>query len=74
MTQCEKIYRYMKEYGSITSLEAMREFGCMRLASRITDLKAKGHSISKTTVKSKNRYGDTIHYARYAIKEQEKNA
>ena len=45
MTQCEKILDYMRLNGSITPLDALREFGCMRLASRITDLKAQGYDI-----------------------------
>ena len=42
MTQCERILRHMKDYGSITSLEAVTEYGIMRLASRINDLKRMG--------------------------------
>lgn len=41
-TQCEKILRHLKDYGSITSLEAMQEYGIMRLASRINDLRQGG--------------------------------
>lgn len=39
MTQCEMILKHMEECGTITSWEAMQEYGIMRLASRITDLK-----------------------------------
>lgn len=42
MTQCEQILRHMEQNGSISSLEAMQEYGIMRLASRITDLKKAG--------------------------------
>ena len=42
MTQCELIQRHLEDYGSITSLEAMQEYGIMRLASRIADLKQMG--------------------------------
>ena len=38
MTQCEKVLEYMKEFGSITPIEAMQDIGCMRLAARIADL------------------------------------
>ena len=38
--------------GSITALEALREFGCYRLASRISDLKREGLNITKTTEES----------------------
>lgn len=68
MTQCEKIRTYLNDHGSITPLDAMREFGCMRLASRISEMIKAGEKITKVTVKDKNRYGETVHYAKY-IKE-----
>jgi len=67
MTQCQKILEYMKEYGSITPLDALREFGCMRLAARINDLIRKGYSIISETEYSVNRSGDKVHYARYRL-------
>lgn len=70
MTQCEKILDYIRLNGSITPLDALREFGCMRLASRISDLKTRGYAINKTMDKAKNRYGDTVRYARYTLMEE----
>lgn len=70
MTQCEKILRHMEECGSITSLEAMQEFGIMRLASRITDLKKAGIPIHRDMITQKNRYGETVTFARYSIAER----
>lgn len=67
MTQCERILRHMEDYGSISSLEAVNEYGIMRLASRISDLKRMGVPISKETVKGKNRYGEATSYARYSL-------
>lgn len=43
-TQCERILDYISDFGSITSMEAMQDLGCMRLASRICDLKKQGYS------------------------------
>ena len=37
-SQCKRILTYLLN-GRITSLEALRLFGCMRLASRISDLR-----------------------------------
>lgn len=68
MTQCEKIIRHMEDYGSITSLEAMQEYGIMRLASRISDIKQLGIPIQKEMVSGKNRYGESTSYARYSLK------
>ena len=42
MTQKELIVEHLHEYGSITPLDALREYGIMRLASRMADLKADG--------------------------------
>lgn len=67
MTQCERILQYIEENGSITQLDALREFGCMRLASRMCDIKKMGYAVIKRTEKAKNRYGDTVTYARYFI-------
>lgn len=66
-TQCERIVSYIEENGSITQLDALREFGCMRLASRISDLKRQGIPVKRTMGTSKNRYGEPISYARYTI-------
>lgn len=71
VTQCDKILRHLKDYGSINPLEALGQYGIMRLASRITDLKRRGYLISKETKKSKNRYGETVRYAEYRLVEKE---
>lgn len=69
MTQTEKILEFMREKGSITPVEAMAEFGCMRLAARIADIRASGVNVISTMERSKNRYGDTVHFAKYRLEE-----
>lgn len=69
MTQCERIVRHMEDYGSISSLEAMTEYGIMRLASRITDLRSQGLPIKRVMETSKNRYGEHVSYARYYLED-----
>lgn len=71
-TQCDRILRHLRDFGSINPLEAIKEYGIMRLASRITDLKRQGYSFSVTMVKGKNRYGEPTHYAVYRLSEGEK--
>ena len=66
-SQCERILQYVTENGSITQLEALKEFGCMRLASRMSDLKKQGYKVTKVMETSRNRYGESISYARYSI-------
>lgn len=71
LTQCDRILRHLKDYGRITSLEAMNEYGIMRLASRINDLRNQGIDIVTEMETSKNRYGETTHYCVYKLAEQE---
>ena len=66
-TQAERILDYMKEFGSITQLEALRDLGVLRLASRISELKVDGHGITKKMVKVKNRYGENCMIAEYSL-------
>lgn len=68
-TQTEMILRYIDEYGSITSLDAMRELGVMRLASRISELRKSGYPIESKVEKVKNRYGETCWVKRYQMEE-----
>ena len=69
MTQCERIINYIEDNGSITQLDALREFGCMRLASRISDLKKSGFCITTEIETARNRYGEKVRYARYRMEQ-----
>ena len=71
MTQNERILRHLREYGSITSLEAMQEYGIMRLASRVNDLKKEGHRFRVQTETAKNRYDELTSYARYYLEAED---
>lgn len=69
-TQAQRVIEYIRETGSITQLEALRELGVMRLASRVSDLKRQGYAITRDTVPIKTRYGNT-YIARYREDETE---
>ena len=70
MNQQQRIIEYMRERGSITSREAMRELGVMRLASRISDLRQAGYAIYREMETGKNRYDEPTRYARYYLREE----
>lgn len=67
-TQTERIIQYIEDFGSITSWEAFAKLGITRLASRIHDLEDDGYEIDRKTEKTKNRYGEHIHYTRYSLR------
>ena len=65
--QKERILRHLEDYGSITSAEAMQNYGIMRLASRVDDLRKAGHPIIAERVEGVNRFGERVHWARYRM-------
>ena len=62
-TQCNKIAAYLHKGLTLTSLEALRLFGCMRLASRIHDLRERGENI----IVEKIKLGNGKHVAQYRL-------
>ena len=68
MTQCEQIYSYLHEFGSITPLEALRDLGVMRLSARIMELRERHVPIEMVMVQGRNRWGKKTSYAEYSIK------
>ena len=68
-TQNQRILNYIDEFGSITQLEALRDLGVMRLASRISDLKKQGYPITSRLESVKNRYDEDCRVKRYFLVE-----
>ena len=73
MTQCQRILRHMEDFGCIDPMTAIKEYGCMRLASRIADLKGMGHEIIAERAKGTNRYGEQTSYCVYRLRNKEVN-
>lgn len=70
-TQCERILKYLNDFGSITQLEALRDLGIMRLASRISELKKKGYQFNKQRIKVQTRYDGLTPITKYTLKEND---
>ncbi len=49
-SQCAQIRDWLQRGNKLTSLEALNMFGCMRLASRIHDLRERGLDIHKERI------------------------
>ena len=69
MTQDERILRHLKDYGSITSWEAITEYGITRISAVIHRLRKDGYKISTEYQTTKNRYGDKVSYGVYKLEE-----
>ena len=74
LTQCDRILRHLEDYGSIDPMTAIKEYGCMRLALRIADLKGMGHEIVSERTSGKNRYGEQTSYCTYRMVKKEVNS
>ncbi len=66
-TQREMVVDYIAEFGSITPLEAIRDLGCYRLASRVSELRKMGYPVITEPETVLNRYGRTSRIARYRM-------
>jgi len=63
----ERVFRYITDFGSITTLEAITELGETRLSARIWELRHKGIHILSDWIEVKNRYKETRRVKRYYL-------
>ena len=70
LSQCDIVLRHLQTFGSLTSLEAVNEYGILRLASRISDLKRMGYNITSSVGSGKNRFGETTHFSVYKLEDR----
>ena len=56
MQQKQQILNYLKGGNTLTPVEALNKFGCMRLGARIYDLKRDGHPIVRQLVGAGKKY------------------
>lgn len=67
ITQEDRVLKFMQDTGSITSWQAIQQFGITRLSAKIFNLRQKGYPITNKVIVSKNRYGDIIHFVEYRL-------
>lgn len=67
ITQKDRILKYIRDFGSISSWEAYSELGITQLGARIDNLKKEGYMFKAEWESSKNRYGDKVEYKRYYL-------
>lgn len=67
-TQCDKVLKYLQDFGTITQLDALADLGVMRLGARIFELREQGYDIDRRLKIVKNRYGEKCSIAEYFFK------
>jgi hypothetical protein len=63
----QRVYDFMQEHGSITTLQANKELGETRLSARIYELKEKGVKIEYEWLNVKNRFKEARRVKKYFI-------
>ena len=72
-TQTESILAHLNKYGSITSMEAFKEYGATRLSAIIFKLKHQGYRITTEIVSVDTRYGRKANIAKYTLQKTNTN-
>lgn len=67
LTHEDRVLRFMEDTGSITSWQAIQQFGNTRLSATIFLLRKKGYVIENETKYSTNRYGEPVHFVKYKL-------
>ena len=55
MTQTQRILIYLQSGKQLTPIDALKKFGCFRLAARIADLRKDGHTIWTNYISKDNK-------------------
>ena len=64
-SQSDAILWHLKTYGSITSYEAIKEYGATRLAAIICNHRKSGYDIDSIPLTKKTRFGRNTTIAKY---------
>lgn len=67
ISQRQLILNYLHDFGSISPMEAFRDLGITKLATRVSEMKKDGMMFKQELVSSKNRYGKTVQYMKYSL-------
>lgn len=67
--QKEIVLNHIRSFGSITSQEAIYQYGITRLSDVVFKLKKDGYNIKSKLVEVKNRYGKSCHVSRYELEQ-----
>ena len=68
-TQVDRVIDYMKQFGSVSTLEAFKDLGVTRLSARIFEIRKRGYKVKAEPIKAKNRFGENVRYFKYSLVE-----
>lgn len=69
MTQTQAVLEWLQTNASISSMEAINNFGATRLGAIIFNLRRKGYNIETVMVDGRDRFGNQMRFARYYLRD-----
>lgn len=72
MTKFQQIKEHLENYGTITSWQAIQQYGATRLSDIIFRLRKQGYDIQTKTECAKDRNGNTCQFAKYILNREDK--
>lgn len=67
MNKTQAVLEHLRRHGSITSNEAWELYGATRLSAIVFNLRRRRHHIDTITCGGTDRYGHSMHYAKYVL-------
>ena len=71
VTKTAQVLEHLKNHGTITSWQAIQEYGATRLSAIIFNLRKDGYDIDTKTELTKDRNGNVCQYAKYILNREE---
>lgn len=69
MTKTQAVLDWLKTHASISSMEAIQNFGATRLSAIIFNLRKRGYNIETVRCDGTDRFGNKMTFARYYLRD-----
>lgn len=69
MTKTQAVLDWLKTHASISSMEAIQNFGATRLSAIIFNLRKRGYNIETVKCEGTDRFGNPMRFARYYLRD-----
>ena len=71
-TKTKQVLQHLQKYGTITSWQAIQQYGATRLSAIVFNLKRYGYDIRTIMMEDTDRNGNTCRYAKYVLSREGK--
>lgn len=69
MNKHKAVLQWLQTGASISSMEAIENFGATRLSAIVFDLRKRGYNIETVMVDGRDRFGNQMKFARYYLRD-----